>query len=222
MKKFLILTAFLVLQISTVFASVEKHIDKQINYEMEYPIVYTKNQAAQNKINQDIYKYIAAFRNDYSAGKFYQGNFSYKVKFEDSNYISLTITDFRVPIKSMLAAQDYYIVYGIVYDKNSGKKLPLSNFVKITLQDLKFLYSSDEVYSEDSNGVYLNNVGDKVTGWDSENTPSRVSEDYYLLGNGGIALVYHKYELSAGMSGPTTIRLTAEQIDYLNRKNRNL
>jgi len=222
MKKFFLLAfLFVILQIGNVLASVEKHTDKGVNYTMEYPIVYTNNKAAQDKINQDIYKYIAAFRDDYNAGKFYSGNFSYAVKFEDNNYVSLTITVFRVPAGAMMASQDYYAVYGFVYDKKTGRKLPLSNFVKITLNDLKIVYSPYEVYSEDF-GEYGNNVGNKVQGWDFENTPDRVSEDYYLLGNGGIALIYKKYELAYGMAGPTTIRLSAEQVDYLNRKNRNL
>lgn len=190
---------------------------------MSYPIVYTNDKAAQDKINQDIYHYIAAFRDDYNAGKFYKGNFSYAVKFENDDYISLTITDFRTPIKAMMASQDHYVVYGVVYDKNSGQKLPLSHFVKLTLQDLKFLYSPNEVYCEDSLEAYPYNIlGHKITGWDFKNVPSRVSEDYYLLGNGGIALIYHKYEIAHGMAGPTSIRLSAEQIDYLNRKNRTL
>lgn len=207
---------------STVFASVEEHVDEGINYKMSYPIVYTNDKAAQDKINQDIYHYIATFRDDYDAGNFYSGIFSYAIKFEDTNYISLTITDFRVPINAMLAAQDHYKVYGIAYDKKTGRKLPLSHFLKITLQDLQSIYSSAEVYSEDSLGVYRNKVGDKVGGWDFKDTPRRISEEYYLLGNGGIALIYNKYEISAGMAGPTTIRLSEKQIDYFNRKNRNL
>ena len=173
MKKFLILTAFLILQISTVFASVEKHIDKQINYEMEYPIVYTKNQAAQDKINQDIYKYIAAFRNDYNAGEFYSGSFSYKVRFEDEKYISITMTQFE---HSRGAASGFLKVYGVVYDKNFGKKLPLSHFVKITLDDLYGYYFYDG-FVEDGTEIkqYVH--------------PEYISENYYLLGNGGIALI---------------------------------
>jgi len=208
MKKFLILTAFLVLQISTVFASVEKHIDKQINYTMEYPIVYTKNQAAQDKINQDIYKYIAAFRNDYNAGKFYDGNFSYQLKFENEKYISLTIKDDRYRLR---AAHNSYRVYGLVYDKNSGKKVPLSNFLKVTVEDIRFTYFKFGFYNE--------------SGTENEykySAPDKISEDYYLLGNGGIALIYQPYEIASFADGATTIRLTAEQVDYFNRKNKHL
>ncbi len=71
MKKIILLTVLFIFQMSTVFASVEKHVDNGVNYEMSYPIVYTKDKAAQDKINQDIYHYIAAFRNDYDAGRFF-------------------------------------------------------------------------------------------------------------------------------------------------------
>ena len=79
-KVFLIALCFVIFQIGTVFAYVEKHVDSQVNYKMSYPIVYTENKSAQDKINQDIYYYIAAFRNDYNSGKFYSGGFSCAVK----------------------------------------------------------------------------------------------------------------------------------------------
>lgn len=208
MKKFLLILCLVILQTSTVFASVEKHIDKQINYEMEYPIVYTKNQAAQNKINQDIYKHIATFRNDYNSGKFYKGKFYYQVKFENSNYISLTVSDSRY---NMGAAHNQYFVYGLVYDKNSGRKLPLSNFVKITLKDLKSV-ADYHLYNESGTKIELLHFH-KI---------EHVSNDYYLLGNGGIALIYQPYELASFADGATTIRLTQQEIDCFNRKNKNL
>lgn len=199
---------------SIVFASVEEYLDVGINYEMSYPIVYTKDKAAQDKINQDIYHYIATFKNDYDAGKFFKGSFSYKVKFEDNDYISLTITDYRYNMRS---AHGYSKMYGVVYDKSTGRRLPLSHFLKITLQDLNLVYAPSKVYTE---GAYGLNEGDKVTGWDW--APKRISEDYYLLGNGEIALIYQRYEISYGDAGQTSIRLSTEEVDYFNRKNRDL
>ena len=206
MKKIFLLTALFILQMSTAFASVEEHIDKGVNYEMSYPIVYTNNKAAQDKINQDIYHYIAAFRNDFNAGKFLRGSFSYQVRFEDDNYISLTITDARFNPRYEHGNHD---VYGVVYDKQTGRKLPLSHFLHVTVSDLQSFYR-DHFYTEN---------GKKIYGMFSL---EKVSDSYYLLGNGGIALIYQPYVLASYAEGATTIRLSAEEVDYFNRKNRNL
>ena len=205
MKKIFLLTLCLVIsQIGNVFASVEKHTDSGVNYKISYPIVYTNNKVAQDRINQDIYKYIATFRNYYNEGRFYQGDFSYEVKFEDNNYISLTLIVYQY---NMGAAHGQYIKIGNVYDKNSGKKLPLSNFLRITLNDLSW-FPLTHFYNEKGESIQFNN-----------NKVDRVSEDYYLLGNGGIALMYQPYELAPFAYGVTTVRFNAEEVEYFNRKN---
>lgn len=207
MNKILIWAVVIFLQMGTASASVGTNTDNGINYEMSYPIVYTDNKEIQDKINQDIYHYIAAFRDDFNAGRFYKGWFSYELRFENDEYISLTIKDSRY---SMGAAHEHYNVYGVVYDKHTGKKLPLSHFLKITLADLKWFYGS-HLYNSAGNRIKANEF----------NIPKRVSEDYYLLGNGCIALVYRNFELGAFSDGATTIRLTQEEVDYFNRRNQN-
>ena len=204
---FTLIFIFVILHMGTAFASVEEHIDNEMSYEMSYPIVYTNNKAIQDKINQDIYHYIISFKDDYKAGKFYEGKFSYEVKFEDDNYVSLTITDYRYNLR---AVYGHSTVYGIVYDKNTGQKLPLSHFLRVTLDDLKLIVE----------GHLYNWSGTKIKADMRWHKLERVSEDYYLLGDGGIALIYRRYELASGGDDTTTIRLSSKDIDYFNRKNR--
>ena len=206
MGKIFILVLVIFLQMDTTFASVGTNTDRGVNYEMSYPIVYTNNKAIQDKINQDIYHYIAAFRDDYNAGKFYKGWFSYELKLETDDYISLTITDSRY---NMGAAHSREFVCGVVYDKHTGKKLPLSHFLKVTVADLKNFYR----------GHLYDSSGNKINGWAEGFGSNKVSDDYYLLGNGGIALIYQPYALDAYAYGATTIRLTREEVEYFNRKN---
>ena len=185
------------------YASVESGFDKGINYEMQYPLVYTENKSAQNKINQDIYRYIAKFKTDYNNGEFFKGWFKYDVKYEDDKLLSLTIYDGRY----RGGAHEHYCVYGLVYDKRTGKRLPISNFVRLTLNSLQ-AYSSRHLYNEDGTKAQY------------ERKPERVSEDYYLLGNGGLALIYEPGELGSFGQGAITIRLNDEDIDYFNRLNK--
>ena len=204
MGKIFVLALLIFLQAGTAFASVGTNTDNGVNYEMSYPIVYTNDKAIQDKINQDIYRYIAAFRDDYNAGKFYQGRFLYDLKFENDDYVSLTITDSRY---NMGAAHPYYFVRGVVYDKHTGRKLPLSHFLKVTVADLKWFYR----------GHLYSSSGNKINGW--EWGSNEVSDNYYLLGNGGLALIYQTYKLAPYGYGATTIRLTQEEVEYFNRKN---
>ena len=207
MNKIFVLALLIFLQAGTAFASVGTNTENGVNYKMSYPIVYTNDKAVQDKINQDIYHYIAAFKNDYNAGKFYQGRFLYDLKFENDDYISLTITDSRY---NMGAAHPHAFVRGVVYDKHTGRKLPLSHFLKITVADLKWFY----------HGHLYSSSGNKINGWAEGFGSNGVSDDYYLLGNGGIALIYQTYALDAYAYGATTIRLTGDEVEYFNRKNR--
>lgn len=208
MNKFFVLALFVFLPLNTAFASVGTNTDNGVNYKMSYPIVYTNNKAIQDKINQDIYHYIAAFRDDYNAGKFYKGKFSYEVKLETDDYVSLMIIDSRW--LSIRSPRDHDDVYGVVYDKHTGKKLPLSHFLKITVADLEWFYL-DHLYNTAGNKIQANKLY----------SLKEVSNSYYLLGNGGIALIYRTFELAPYREGATTIRLTREEVDYFNRKNRN-
>lgn len=50
-------------------------------------------------------------------------------------------------------------------------------------------------------------------GWDVD----RVSEDYYLGGNGTIYLIYQPYELASFADGNTYIEFTPQAIEYFKR-----
>lgn len=210
MNKIFIFAAVIFLQANTAFASVGTNTDNGVNYEMSYPIVYTNNKAIQDKINQDIYHYIAAFRDDYNAGKFYKGKFSYEVKLETDDYVSLIIIDSRY---NMGAAHSLEFFFGVVYDKRTGRKIPLSYFLKITLDDLEWFYR-DHLYDRAGNKI-------NADGYHPMKEIFGVFDNYYLLGNGGIALVYQPYVLAPYSYGATTIRLSLEEVEYFNRKNRN-
>ena len=211
-KMFSTFATIMLLQSAVVSASVVNNIDEGINYRINYPIVYTNDQTAQDKINQNIQGHVTTFKTDFDEGRFFGGAFSYEVKFEDDDYISLTMTDSRYEFG---AAHGYYGVYGIVYDKHTGEKLPLSRFLKITTDDLQNL-SKSHFYNSIDEEISLD-----YSEW-TDNQPIRVSEDYYFLGDGGIALIYQIYELAAYAEGSTTIRLSGNEVEYFNRKNKNL
>lgn len=86
------------LPLETVQARVKEQRAEAVSYTMEYPEVKVPNSRAEKAINEDILRYVSDFQKAYQAGKFYQGDFSYKVRYEDDNVVSLTLADYRYHI----------------------------------------------------------------------------------------------------------------------------
>ena len=191
------------------FASVEEKADKGVAYDIIYPVVHTDNKSAQDKINQDIYSHVESLMEGHNAGKYVKSRMRYEVKYEDDSLLSLKL---NIGVWLGIGARPTGSCLGLVYDKKTGKRLPLSHFLKITLEQLCAGYR-DHVY--DSKGKVIRSEDGK-----RPYKPSKVSEEYYLLGNGGIALLYPPYALSWRADGDTTIRFNAQEVDYFNRKNR--
>lgn len=186
-------------------ATVQSGFDSAVNYTMRYPLVYTSDEFVQKKINSDIYQYIYKFRYDYSKGSCISGKFDYKLKYEDDNYVSIIVWENRWT--GGAHGQLKYI--GLNYDKNTGERIPLSYFVKLSPKDSGQIHSM-VVYNE-------RDVSVKSTFSDKYRQP--LSNNYYMLGNGEIALIYQPYQLASFSEGMTYIKLTTKWIDYFNRKN---
>ena len=153
------------------------------------------------------------FKNDYYTGQFVSGKFTYKLKYEDDTYISIMLVDNRYI--SPGAAHSIISAMCVTYDKNSGEKLPLAYFVKLTPSDLNTIISMP-LYDENNRLIPYkeSNKEDYIKSGHAE-----ISSNYYLEGNGKIALVYQPYALASFAHGFTHITLDSNIIDYFNRKN---
>lgn len=209
-----ILIVSLLISQCTTFASVQSHRESDDGYTLEYPLVYVENKSAQDKINADIYRYVASFKKDfvhsYSKTPTRDGirhaSLNYHVKYEDDLLISIVFIHSRY---MYAALHESFKNYGVVYDKGSGERIPLGYFFKITLNDLQGCYIS-RVYDWNDKPVEQSNTKDFA--------PRRLTEEYYLLGDGGIALLYNPNELSSWSSHATTIRFTKQDVDYYNQR----
>lgn len=209
MKKLFLLTLFAIMLIpSLCLAYVDSGEQNYTNLKLKYPIVYLNDQDVQNKINTDIATYVYKLKGRYDAGNFYQGSMKYSLKFEDENYISLTITSYWY---NAGAAHGMYETVGLVYDKHTGNKIPISYFVPIQsaeqLENIGIRGHVTKLYNQGMKQIPLRN------GWDVD----RVSEDYYLGGNGTIYLIYQPYELASFADGNTYIEFTPQAIEYFRR-----
>lgn len=208
LRSLVLCSIFILLMVSSCFAFVDEGKQSYTNLDMSYPIVYLDDANVQNKINTDIANYIWQFKNRYDRGEFYSGNMKYYVKYEDDNLLSIVLEQewFRGG-----AAHDYYVQRGLVYDKKTGERIPLSYFVPI--KDAKQL-----LYSGIFSGIT------KLYNWQHKQISNdcrtgRVSQDYYLGGNGTVYLLYQPYELGSFADGVVSVEFTPTAIDYFKRLN---
>lgn len=193
-------------------ASVYTETDSAINYKMSYPIVYLdNNQEAQDRINSDIYKYIGSFRADYYNGLFLNGFFKYEVKYEDDDVLSIMLIDYRYTG----GAHWHEVGIGLNYSKKTGQELPLSYFVRLRPRDKSIVFSLP-IYNNQNQQLFSHSTADFV-----KYTIKRegITSNYYLLGNGAIALIYQPYALACYAEGITHIEISAKYVDYFNRRN---
>ena len=87
--------------------------------------------------------------------------------------------------------------------------------VRIAPEDLSVILSLP-VYDENNKKIPYDKTNIRIY---RQSKNAKISTDYYLLGNGEIALVYHPYALAPYSYGFTHFVIKTDMIDYFNRKN---
>ena len=188
-------------------AMVEGVHEERTNWRLTYPVVTTEDPRAQENIRKDLARYIDALRADFDQGKYYSCGGNYKVHYEDDDILSISLYMTRYPFR---ANGNHTRSIDIVYDKRTGERIPLSNYVKVTAEDLDY-YKYGHTYSQGGESVPANAI------W--ENSIKAVPENYFLPGGGIVCVVFAPYDRAPGVYGATYIELDPEYIEYLNRKN---
>ena len=117
------------------FAEVNNFHEEDTNWKIDYPVVTVgANESAQDAINSDIMNYVGQLRSDFESGKYYICSGNYIVHYEDDDVLSLSLHFLRLPYG---ANGNHVTSYDLVYDKTTGERIPLENYVRITLTDLK-------------------------------------------------------------------------------------
>lgn len=196
-------------------ASVKDVFDNYANYKIRYPSIILNDEHATYNINQNIYQLIARFKDSYNNGDFYSGQIDYEIMYEDDKLLSIVFEEIKDGGDMEETGGDVYIYHhGFVYNKLNGNIVPLSYFVKIVNGDLKTCYKTRS----------YNCMGKKME--QVRLFTNRIPSDYYLLGNGEIALIFQYPELGGMWSDynsdikPATLRLSQMDIEYFNRRNK--
>lgn len=212
MKRILLLGTFClcVLLPSQAWALVQGREIKSTNLNINYPYVTIDNVAAQTKINDDIQGMVSNIKEQFDSGKVFKASMHYQLKFEDDKYVSLTITSGWY---NAGAAHGMYYMHGIVYDKDTGERIPFTNFVPLYDAATLNRMGADFVVKA------YNSHKEAVPYYKLMSKPRRVPADYYLAGDGVVDLLFQPYELASYADGVVRIEFSREAIDYLNRIN---
>ena len=183
------------------FAKVESEQARIADLEMTWPVVETRNKKADSLINKDTKSFMDDFRAGFVDRKFTSGRTWYETKYEDTQLVSLVLSDLRSE-----GNENKVRTRGVVYELDTGSRLPLSAFVWVTVADLNG-YLASQCY----NGSDVKIHPDKQI--------TRVPEDFFLNPDGSISILFQTNEVGSLLDGPVYIRLSQSDLRELNARN---
>lgn len=182
---------------------IEKIVEYKDN-QIKIPQVVGIKPAAAKKINDYIVKNIAKEPKKFIDSSSDCSAWLYTtVVRDDDKYLSLRIASASY-YKG--AAHPNAYMHGLVFDKATGKKLPLSYFVEMPPKDHLEGYVRSHVFK-------LYSSGDKQIELEPSARITHISEEYTLDENDNIDLYYQQYELGAYAIGSPYIRLDKVYVD---------
>lgn len=191
---------------SSCFAQVVDKVENYKGNELKIPQVAGINLKAANKINNYIVKNVASDAKKFIDKHGAEGAKAWlytTVVRDDIKYLSLRIASASY-FKG--AAHPNAYVFGLVFDKATGKKLPLSYFVDMPAKEQLEGYVRNNIFK-------LYSSGDVQLELEPSMHIARISEEYTLDNNDNLDLYYQQYELGAYAIGSPYIRLDKEYVD---------
>ncbi len=209
MKKLLGLAALLLAVNTTAFAAVTT-TEENYSLEMKYPVVELANQAAADRINSYYAKDAEKFRKEVYKASHSQAATNYEVKYEDDNYLAVATTYWHYDHG---AAHGIFFTDAKVFDKETGKALPLKHFLP-KVPSAKVL---DQAIREGKLPFYsVNNP--KPLEQTSFFGLKYISDSYFIDKDNNVYLLYAPYDLSSYAAGTTMVKLNPEIVANLEAK----
>ena len=191
----LVFAALITLSAAVADASIWTAREEGDYYELIYPVFECDDPVVKEAINADIYT--RAARTADAARRNYTTSFRYELKMENNRYLSLV---FFPGGYEEGAAHAMYTGVGVVYDKATGEKVPLSHFADVTVEDLIRLQR---------NGHFLHVDGTPIPRENIQGRPGHVPEDYYITSWGQIGVLFPPYALASFADGVTAINVAS-------------
>lgn len=167
-----IVTSMLVLSIPYVSQAAvsEGALKDGFGLDLAYPVAHESNKNVQNMINTDIGLFVKEAQKDYKPDTQDSRKMVYTVTLENNEELSVLLHCEKM---TPALANPETVTYGIVYDKSTGKNIPLHVYTDIaTVDQLKAALKKGDV-------KLYNGQHKKIT-WSGEFAPSQMTTQYYL------------------------------------------
>lgn len=173
-----------------------------------YPVVQIQNTRAQQIINNDLKQYFVVSPQYLMANNVVEKQIFYTVKYEDNQWLSLVIHDYTY---TSGAAHGMRMDKGLVYNKMTGERVPLSYFVNI--KDMNQIYLGLLTKS-----INFGSIMGKPLPYDYsfKLQTQQVPDNYFLAGNASIGLIFQPYEMGPYSYGVTAAVLPPDYVKGLN------
>jgi hypothetical protein len=215
MRRLIFLVLTLCLLTGPVEAGVRGETIKGSHYEARYPVVTANNPVATAAINKDVRTYVDKFVSAMEQGTpqdeegreriyYRDGAASWELMYEDPRVITLHFQDYYYSG----GAHGMHYDHGLVYDKDTGARIPLRHYLRITPSQLA-AEAVDHLYTLEGQ-----KLGDPRLG-----TVQRVPTDYFLLQGGEICPIFTLYELVAYCCGSPIVKISPARAAFYNRIN---
>ncbi|MCH4157401.1 MAG: DUF4163 domain-containing protein [Acidaminococcaceae bacterium] len=216
MRRWVFLVLMLCLLALPVEASVQGETIKGAHYVARYPVVTANNAAATAAINKDLRVYVDKFVSAMEQGTpqdeegrdriyYRDGATGWELMYEDPQVISLRFQDYYYSG----GAHGMHYDHGLVYDKNTGARIPLRHYLRITPSQLA-AEAVDHLYTLEGEKLGNPRLG----------TVQRVPQDYFLLKGGVVCPVFTLYELVAYSCGSPIVKISPARAAFYNRINK--
>ena len=199
-------TLGLTVMASSCLAQVIEKVENYKQNEIKIPQVVDIDAQAAKRINDYIVKKIASEPKKFIDKHGAEGGTAWlytNVIRDDDKYLSLRIASASY-FKGAVHPNAY--VFGVVFDKRTGKQLPIEYFVKMMPAEHLEYCVRNKVF-----GFYT--YGDKPLELEGSSHITYVSKQYTLDRNDNLDLYYQQYELGAYAIGSPYIRLGKEYVD---------
>lgn len=174
-----------------------------------YPVITLKNEQAANAINQDIKSIVDDYEKTAVRSKEKNAILSYDVRSNTDDYISIVICK-GFPFGESNARNFYYTFRGYVYDKKTGKRKSLNDYIHITKgQIIKEAETEFYVYSNLGEGPKPFNIENAEWRFSSNEAPP---DDFYLDQYGNLFILCQAPYMSKHDLGTTCVRLTPQKV----------
>lgn len=201
--------------VASVSAYVESGNIKETNLNLTYPIFYSENAEVQDRINSAVADLVYDMKGKYDSGKYYNARLRYEVTYEDEDVISIHLIARADEFPGQ--PHGWWIEKGWVFDKHTGERIPLSNYVNLNADQLEKGVRFGYLQVLDRNKKEL--TYDQVRMLGISYKAQDMLENYLLGGNGVIYLIYRPAPAAwQEYLAPILVKIDSRYVDWFNRK----